>query len=432
MKFITNLSIINVNFNLKNATNIAGLLPFLQFLKQMEIENTFRCFDPIKKSNSQFPFRKIIIYLIIGWVASCTRLFHFRSMQKDAMIQQFMGGKCPHHTLLGKDLRSLAKFNVQLDVKELMHDIIEPALPSSLILDFDSTIETVYGNQELAKKGPNSHKPGRKSYHPLLVYEGKTRLCLNAALRPGNRHTADNAIELAKETLNLLSESQSVSYGRFDKGFAGEDFYSFWEGKQIDYVGKLKWTSRLAKAVYTDPGPWIRFVDEDIVIEGKTIEYQATSWNKPRRVSVIRKADRFEMDQVQFVDFIWEHEAMVHTMDWTPIDIWRFYNQRACMENYIKEAKYGFSINRIPTGSFKANELDLLIKLFAYNLFELFKMDHCPTPMKSYTIQRFRREIVQAAGVFTFHARQTILKIQEAYLHKRAFLNMIQSVKKLE
>lgn len=249
MKFTTNLSNIKVNFQLKNATNIAGLLPFLQFLKGMEIEHTFRCFDPIKKSNSLFPFRKIIMYLIIGWVASCMRLYHFRLIQKDDLVQQFMGGKCPHHSLLGKDLRYLAKFNVQLDVKELMHDIIEPALPSSLILDLDSTIETVYGNQEQAKVGPNPHKPGRKSYHPLLVYEGKNGLFLNGALRPGNQHTADQAIELAEETWDLLSETNSVSYARFDKGFAGEDFYDYWEKKEIDYAGKLKWTKRLEQAV---------------------------------------------------------------------------------------------------------------------------------------------------------------------------------------
>jgi hypothetical protein len=344
-----------------------------------------------------------------------------------------MGGKCPHHSLLGKDLRYLAKFNIQLDVKELMHDIIEPALPSSLILDLDSTIETVYGNQEQAKVGPNPHKPGRKSYHPLLVYEGKTGLCLNAALRPGNQHTADGAIELAKETWDLLSETKIVSYARFDKGFAGEDFYGFWEKKQIDYAGKLKWTKRLEKAVYEDPSPWIRFVDEDIVIEGKTIEYQATSWKKARRISVIRKADCFdEENQSQIIDFLWEHEAIVNTMDWSPMDVWRFYNQRACMENYIKEAKQGFSINRIATSSFKANELDLLIKLLAYNLFELFKKDHCPTSVQSYTIGRFRREVIQAAGVFTYHARQVFLKIHEGYLHKPVFKSMIRSVQQLE
>jgi len=33
-------------------------------------------------------------------------------------------------------------------------------------------------------------------------------------------------------------------------------------------------------------------------------------------------------------------------MDWEPMDIWRFYNQRACLENYIKESKYGFSMDK--------------------------------------------------------------------------------------
>ena len=51
----------------------------------------------------------------------------------------------------------------------------------------------------------------------------------------------------------------------------------------------------------------------------------------------------------------------------------RFYNQRACMENYIKEVKHGFSIHRIPkTDSFKANEIDLLLKLLAYNVLSMF------------------------------------------------------------
>lgn len=87
--------------------------------------------------------------------------------------QTVMSGKCPHYTLLGKDLGNLAKFNVQLDVKEIMHDIIEPVLPSDLILDLDLSVEIVYGDQESAEKGYNSQKPGRKSYHPMLIYEGK-------------------------------------------------------------------------------------------------------------------------------------------------------------------------------------------------------------------------------------------------------------------
>ncbi|OUM86022.1 MAG: hypothetical protein BAA01_01290 [Bacillus thermozeamaize] len=70
--------------------------------------------------------------------------------------------------------------------------------------------------------------------------------------------------------------------------------------------------------------------------------YQATSWKTPRRVVVIRKAQMYEDDQSQLLlDTCWQYEAMVTNLDWEPIDIWRFYNQRCCMENAIKEAKYG-------------------------------------------------------------------------------------------
>nr|WP_247740976.1 hypothetical protein [Cohnella sp. LGH] len=49
-------------------------------------------------------------------------------------------------------------------------------MPSDLILDLDSTAETMYGDQSGAAKGTNPHKPGRRSYHPLLAFEGQTGL----------------------------------------------------------------------------------------------------------------------------------------------------------------------------------------------------------------------------------------------------------------
>jgi len=119
-------------------------------------------------------------------------------------------------------------------------------------------------------------------------------------------------------------------------------------------------------------------------------------------------------------------------MDWEPIDIWRFYNQRACMENYIKESKYGFSMDMISTHSFDANQIDLLIKLLAYNLFEIFKKEHCPPAYRFYTIRRFRREFIDAAGVLVYHSRSVILNICETYAHKKAFLQMIQSVRLID
>jgi len=56
---------------------------------------------------------------------------------------------------------------------------------------------------------------------------------------------------------------------------------------EFGYVGKLKWTKRLAEQVAACRY-WKRFVDEDWIIEGITIIYKATSWEKPRRVAMPR------------------------------------------------------------------------------------------------------------------------------------------------
>jgi len=36
-------------------------------------------------------------------------------------------------------------------------------------------------------------------------------------------------------------------------------------------------------------------------------------------------------------EFIWEYQTLVTNMKDSGDEIWRFYNHRACMENYIKK-----------------------------------------------------------------------------------------------
>jgi hypothetical protein len=264
-----------------------------------------------------------------------------------------------------------------------------------------------------------------------MVFEGRSRLCLNAVLRAGNVHSSRNAEEFVKQTFELLGD-RPIKYARFDKGFAGEEFYSLWEAKNIGYVGKLKWTKRLQDEV-SQCRCWKRYVDEEWVIEGITLIYKATSWKKARRVVVIRKAQRFYGEQVQLLlDTDWQYEAIVTNLEWEPLDIWRFYNQRCCMENYIKESKHGFSIDRIATGNFAANEIDLLVKLLAYNLYERFKKDCCEPVHQGYTIARFRLEFFQCAGTLIQHSRSVVLKLATGFWNRYAWQRLASRVAALE
>ena len=216
-----------------------------------------------KARNAIFPIYRILLYLIIGWMLGCERIFHFRKLQHDALLNRFLGGCCPQHSLLYKELERLGRLYPQLpaELRTLNQETIRTFLPAALILDLDSTVETVYGDQAGAAKGTNPHKPGRKSYRPLLAFEGQTRLNLNAVFRPGNTHSSTDAVHFLRQTFELLGE-RKVKYARFDEGFGGEDFYSLWKNKGISYVGKLKWTRRLAEVVgacrYCT-----RYVDED-------------------------------------------------------------------------------------------------------------------------------------------------------------------------
>lgn len=299
MKSTTPISKIKTEFSLQNATSFGGVKIFLEYLEKIKLPQTMHGLSCVKARNSLFPLYRILLYLIVGWMLGCERLFHFRRLQHDSLLKRFLGGRCPHHTLLYKELVRMSNTcpNLLFELRTLNQEVIRPCLPSELILDLDSTVETVYGDQASAAKGTNPHKPGRKSYHPLLAFEGQSRLCLNAVLRSGNTHSSTNAASFLNQTFELIGE-RPVKYARFDKGFGGEDFYNLWEGKRIGYVGKLKWTERLAVQVAAC-WYWKRFVDEDWVIEGITLIYKATSWKKPRRVAIIRKARVIE-DAVLF------------------------------------------------------------------------------------------------------------------------------------
>lgn len=433
MKSTTIMSKIKSEFSLNNATSFGGVNIFLAYLEKIKLSEAMRYLSGGKAINAVFPIQRIVLYLIIGWMLGCERIFHFRKLQQDVLLRRFLGGRCPHHSLLYKELVRWGRTcpTLPAELRALNQEILRPALPVGLILDLDSSVETVYGNQEGAAKGTNPHKPGRNSYHPLLVFEGQTRLNLNATLRPGNTHSSTDAAAFLEQTFELLGDRR-VKYARFDKGFGGEHFYSLWENKGVGYVGKLKWTQRLAREVQACRY-WTRYVDEDWIIEGITLIYKATSWETSRRVAVIRKAQIFDDGQGRIVfDSDWTYEAIVTNLEWEPIDLLRFYNQRCCMENYIKEAKQGFSIDRIATGDFKANELDLLIKLLAYNLFERFKRNVCEPMHIGYTIARFRLEFFHCAATIIRHSRSVILKLMKDFSNRHAWKRIEERIAVLE
>lgn len=106
-------------------------------------------------------------------------------------------------------------------------------------LDLDSTVMTRYGAQEGACLGYNPAKPGRPSHHPLMAFVADTRMVANFWLRPGNAHTANNALAFLESTLSKLS-GKRVRLLRADSGFFEGAFLTALEGRQMPYIIALR------------------------------------------------------------------------------------------------------------------------------------------------------------------------------------------------
>jgi hypothetical protein len=416
--FTLSCTSIKEEFSLKNATHYGGANLLIDYtLHKLKLTTMFANYLAVnKRYNAKYTLVDTMTAYVLGNVLGSGRVFHLETLENDPLLLAKTGlAKLPDYTLYYTDLD---RFDDELKTKSLLPILTELAaktIGDSCILDFDSTVETTNGNQEGVAIGYNHAKPGRPSYHPLLVFDGLSQTMLNAKLRSGNTGASSDFTTFFNELLGNLPRRTTIGYMRWDAGFGGEDIYQIAErNAKKGYVGKIKLFKDLID--HSECFTWRRIEYTNTIIEVKSFNHQAKSWSKPRRIVMVRyRSADDDSIQLKFSDLDWQVAALVTNLDWDEEDIWHFYNQRCCQENYIKEMKYGFSIDQIPTDSFYANYAALLLKSIAYNLVLAFRKEVTTRRFRTMTVNRLRRELLLIPGIIIKHARQLILKLDQGY-----------------
>src|SRR5699024_11214525 len=113
-------------------------------------------------------------------------------------------------------------------------------------------------------------------------------------------------------------------------------------------------------------------------------EYQAKSWSAPRKVIIqsVRPAR----------ELLFTHAFFVNNLGkvFSPKAIVQSYQKRGTMENYIKEAKNGFYLDRMSSHSFATNEVRMMLSLLAYNLTNWLRTLCFPDGQKNMQVQTIR------------------------------------------
>jgi hypothetical protein len=296
------------------------------------------------------------------------------------------------------------------------------------ILDLDTTVLTVYGRQERSAVGFNPKKRGRRSYLPLLCFEGQTGDVLCGSYHPGNTHPASVVQPLLEEAFAKLPARVREVRIRADGAFFDHELVEFIEEKRAFYAIVARLTKPLENRLgglryrHLSPGVW-----------GAELQYCPHGWKWPRRFVVIRRPVPEEPSaQLHLFQMGgYSYQVLVTNLALRPLNLWRFYNHRATAELIIRELKDAYALGKIPTQDFLANELFFQIALLAYNLLNWFKRLCVPPHWQRATLQRMRQRLLVVPAQLVRPAGVPTLRIAPGYVHAQDFTGILGRIKRV-
>jgi hypothetical protein len=405
-------------FDLTGATLVGGLNAIGGFVKKLGVDRKLsERFRHSKASWSIWRLDRTLRMLLDAYFAGIERVYHFADLENEPLLcaQSGVERLCDLKTIY-RDLQRFENPELLGALHGVLREVVGEALAGHkrVVLELDSTVETLYGHQEGAALGPNPHKPGRPSYHPLLARDRLTDLVVHHVLRPGNTGTASDIKPFLHQTLDIVEKNGAERreiLARLDSGFESNDVMALLEWRQVGYVVKMRVTWEVASFVAWRGG-WrnVEVEDEGRVQVTSFTWRRPTSWKEPRRIVAVRKR---EMDSVQgrlFDETGWAYSLYVTNLDWAPEDVARFYDKRADVERTICELKNDLSIHHVPSSSFAANAADLALKVLARNLLVLYR-DHGLQLTSRVRVFTLRRRYLLVPGRVVRHAGRVILRL---------------------
>jgi hypothetical protein len=253
---------------------------------------------------------------------------------------------------------------------------------------------------------------GVKGYMPLLGFLFETPLCLAEEFREGNVAPQAGQLTFYRECKQRMPPDKRIAYYRADSA-----------SYQADLINALE-----ADEVY-----WAIAADQDRAVKEAIRTISEADWKEPtlgcgyeaaetvHTLNRTRKAFRLiiKRELRRQPDLFGEQDRYVYhgvASNWpleqkSALQVLEWHHQRGQAENFLKELKSGFGLDRMPCGQSFANAVFFRLGVIAYNLFLGFKRLSCPQAWWHHTIATFRWKLIQIAGRIVYHAGQVILRL---------------------
>jgi hypothetical protein len=421
-------------FGSASLTHYGGVYLLHRFFSRLRLKKLLTQQARLIQRNNRYSVGEMLLALLYPMILGLERIETTQLLRQNGVFQYLTGlPSYPDATTLRRFLLRVAP--VALPRLRALHDrflqrmTITPHHPTRLIFDVDSTVLVVYGQQEQARRGYNPIKRGRPSYHPLLCFEGQSKDFWHGELRPGDVHTASGTLSLLTACLAKIPSGVRSVIIRADKGFYDHALVAWLEEQRVGFVIVARLTAPIKRKLAN-----LRYVSPSRGVEVAEFRYQPTRWPHAYRFVVVRRPQPEEpAEQLTLFKLgRYHYQVLVTNMPLQPLNLWRFYNDRAGIELLIRQLKGDYALGSIPTRHFFANETYFHLLLLAYNLVNWFKRLCLPDDLQNATLQTLRHRIFLMPAQLHRTANRPRLILPASGRREAAWKHALQQINKLK
>jgi len=411
---ILNFKLETTNEKLTPRTGVAILG---EYLKGMNLERVCNVNMPQAKRANGYSAFEFIYPLILMLHSGGRVLDDIREIKIDYALKTLLKiKKIPTANAFSKYLRKHGT-NGEEGIRKINKKYLKRFLKSikneELILDIDATFIESHKN---TAKWSYKDAPG---YMPMVGHINNGWI-IDVDFREGNEAPASKNLEFIKQCELQLPLGVKFDRFRADSASYQADIFNYCEEKNILFTVTAKKNRSMFSSIKSiKDKEWQTFSKREKIAE---FTHTMQDTNNAFRMIVIKKditptlptLEEYISDEVmiQHQDEIYYCIA-TNDNDLTPQEIIKLHRQRGeTSENKIKELKNGFNMSYLPSSNLEANAFYFYIGALAYNLFLVFKQI-LDTNLQKHTVKTIRYKLYNIAGKVIFHARETILKVND-------------------
>ena len=337
-----------------------------------------------------------------------------RAMEKQAASTNTLSRFETDVLVTGENLRGLEQLNTQWVAKAMAQTARQ-----RVILDMDSSESPVHGEQEGAAY--NGHFEA-VCYHPLFLFN-EFGDCEGAMLRAGNVHSAERWRQVLEPVVERYRKTGVRLLFRADAAFAKPEVYDYLELREIGYAIRLPANEVLQGHIKHLLKRPVGRPPKKPVIRYHDFQYQAASWEHPRRV--VAKVEWHQGQLFPRVGFV------VTNLSADPKGVVHFYNRRGTAEQWIKEGKYALNWTRLSCHRFAANQVRLQLFVLAYNLGNFLRRLCLPRVINDWSLRSLQVKLIKMGGRIVRHARRVVFQLAEVAVSRDLFAAILGQISKL-